>query len=252
LLNRGEQTLRAVTGSGGRLHFGMVADIKSERRPTSNRNPRPDCVGIRTQEEARTLLRWLGAADVRAYSHVARSEKRLAASATAMQPRSYEPRAGVRIRIVRREGVQRRARKRMAVPRPIIRGHDLDIAEEQASVAAPLDPNASPDACMVRLTNGRRPARSSLRWPFAGHLAVCHAGRVAIVLPPQLPQRRRLPASGTVRVSGRASTLTSALWPQAWHEAVTSRTPLARMLARVIGGPGLERMSGAPIARVQL
>jgi hypothetical protein len=37
-----------VTGSGGRLHFGMVADIKSERRPTSNRNPRPDCVGIRT------------------------------------------------------------------------------------------------------------------------------------------------------------------------------------------------------------
>jgi hypothetical protein len=38
LLNRGEQTLRAVTGSGGRLHFGMVAGIKSERRPTSNRN----------------------------------------------------------------------------------------------------------------------------------------------------------------------------------------------------------------------
>ena len=31
--------MRAVTGSGGRLHFGMVADIKSERRPTSNRNP---------------------------------------------------------------------------------------------------------------------------------------------------------------------------------------------------------------------
>jgi hypothetical protein len=42
LLNRGEQTLRAVTGSGGRLHFGMVADIKSGRRPTSNRNPWPD------------------------------------------------------------------------------------------------------------------------------------------------------------------------------------------------------------------
>jgi hypothetical protein len=40
--NRGEQTIRAVTGSGGRLHFGMVADIKSERRPTSNRNPWPD------------------------------------------------------------------------------------------------------------------------------------------------------------------------------------------------------------------
>jgi hypothetical protein len=48
LLNRGEQTLRAVTGSGGRLHFGMVAGIKSERWPTSNRNPWPDCVGIRT------------------------------------------------------------------------------------------------------------------------------------------------------------------------------------------------------------
>src|SRR5271165_6162214 len=47
LLNRGEQTLRAVTGSAGRLHFGMVAGIKSERWPTSNRNPRPDCVGIR-------------------------------------------------------------------------------------------------------------------------------------------------------------------------------------------------------------
>src|ERR1700684_2504173 len=39
----------AVTGSGGRLHFGMVAGIKSERWPTSNRNPRPDCLGIRTQ-----------------------------------------------------------------------------------------------------------------------------------------------------------------------------------------------------------
>ena len=49
MLNRGEQTLRAVTGSGGRLHFGMVAGIKSERWPTSNRNPRPDCLGIRTE-----------------------------------------------------------------------------------------------------------------------------------------------------------------------------------------------------------
>src|SRR5271156_6754794 len=39
----------AVTGSGGRLHFGMVAGIKSERWPTSNRNPRPDCLGIRTR-----------------------------------------------------------------------------------------------------------------------------------------------------------------------------------------------------------
>src|SRR5208337_1790830 len=41
----------AVTGSGGRLHFGMVAGIKSERWPTSNRNPRPDCLGIRTHEK---------------------------------------------------------------------------------------------------------------------------------------------------------------------------------------------------------
>src|SRR5271163_1423986 len=48
LMNRGEQTLRAVTGSGGRLHFGMVAGIKSERWPTSNRNPWPDCLGIRS------------------------------------------------------------------------------------------------------------------------------------------------------------------------------------------------------------
>jgi hypothetical protein len=29
----------AVTGSGGRLHFGMVAGIKSERWLTSNWNP---------------------------------------------------------------------------------------------------------------------------------------------------------------------------------------------------------------------
>jgi hypothetical protein len=38
LANRGEQTVRTVTGSGGRLHFGMVAGIKSERWPASNRN----------------------------------------------------------------------------------------------------------------------------------------------------------------------------------------------------------------------
>src|ERR1700690_2486510 len=48
----------AVTGSGGRLHFGTVAGIKSERWPTSNRNPRPDCLGIRNlaaDERAATL-----------------------------------------------------------------------------------------------------------------------------------------------------------------------------------------------------
>src|SRR5271169_5684071 len=37
----------AVTDPGGRLQIGMVAGIKSERWPESNRNPRPDCVGIR-------------------------------------------------------------------------------------------------------------------------------------------------------------------------------------------------------------
>src|SRR5271157_3874 len=50
LLNRGELTLSAVTGPGGRLHFGMVAGIKSVRWPTSNRNPGPDCVGIRRHQ----------------------------------------------------------------------------------------------------------------------------------------------------------------------------------------------------------
>ena len=38
-----------LTGSGGRLHFGMVAGFKSERWPASNRNRWPDCVGIRTK-----------------------------------------------------------------------------------------------------------------------------------------------------------------------------------------------------------
>src|ERR1700691_5739656 len=36
-----------LTGSGGRLHFGMGAGIKSERWPASNRNQWPDCIGIR-------------------------------------------------------------------------------------------------------------------------------------------------------------------------------------------------------------
>src|SRR5208337_4214225 len=47
----------AVTGSGGRLHFGMVAGIKSERWPTSNRNPRPDCLGIRIRLPAKADIR---------------------------------------------------------------------------------------------------------------------------------------------------------------------------------------------------
>jgi hypothetical protein len=48
------------------------------------------------------------------------------------------------------------------------------------------------------------------------------------------------------------STLTSAERPQLAQLAMTERTPFSRTLARVIGGPGLERMSGAPIARAQL
>src|SRR5271168_4111845 len=45
------------TGSGGRLHFGMVASIKSERWPASNRNRWPDCVGIRRLTLAVTVDR---------------------------------------------------------------------------------------------------------------------------------------------------------------------------------------------------
>ena len=53
LLTCGEQTREdQKPGSGGRLHLGMVAGIKSERWPASNRNPRPDCIGIRNQDEA--------------------------------------------------------------------------------------------------------------------------------------------------------------------------------------------------------
>ena len=37
--------------------------------------------------------------------------------------------------------------------------------------------------------------------------------------------------------------------PQLAHDAVTMRTPFKRMLARVIGGPGLLRMVRAPKAR---
>ena len=55
LANRGEQTTLAVPGSGGRLHFKMVAGIKSERRPTSNRNAWPECIGIRSRRAQRAL-----------------------------------------------------------------------------------------------------------------------------------------------------------------------------------------------------
>jgi hypothetical protein len=63
-----------------------------------------------------------------------------------------------------------------------------------------------------------------------------------MVLPPQLPHRRRLAVSGTCTLAGRASTMTSAWRPQVSHVALTARTPLARMLASVIGGPGLDRI----------
>ena len=54
LLIRGERTERAFNSSSGRLHFGMVAGIKSVPWPASNRNRWPDCVGIRrTGSEAR-------------------------------------------------------------------------------------------------------------------------------------------------------------------------------------------------------
>jgi hypothetical protein len=107
-------------------------------------------------------VRRLGAASVGAYAHVAGTEKRLAASATVVQPRSYEPPTGFRIRIVPGKGVDGRVRDGMAAPLPIIRGHDLDIAEEQATVAAPLDPNASADAPMSDLTHGTVTIRTSL------------------------------------------------------------------------------------------
>jgi hypothetical protein len=37
----------------------------------------------------------------------------------------------------------------------------------------------------------------------------------------------------------------SASWAQASHVAMTARTPFSRMLAKVIGGPGLLRMACA-------
>src|ERR1700679_3590487 len=58
----------AVTGSGGRLHFGMVAGIKSERWPTSNRNPWPDCLGIRTVLSGPTSAGPLGEGEA-AFNH---------------------------------------------------------------------------------------------------------------------------------------------------------------------------------------
>ena len=72
-------------------------------------------------------------------------------------------------------------------------------------------------------------------------LAVCHAGRVEIRFPPHEPHRRRWATLGTVTLSASASTLTSALCPQASHVAITARTPFSRMFARVMGGPCFSR-----------
>src|SRR4051812_3264502 len=47
VLTRGERRRRNRL-QGGRLHLGTVADIKSERWPTSSRNRWPACVGIRS------------------------------------------------------------------------------------------------------------------------------------------------------------------------------------------------------------
>src|SRR5271157_3150004 len=51
LLNRGEQTTRAVTGSGGRLHFGIVAGIKSEPLAGLRRNSQEFAVIARVAVE---------------------------------------------------------------------------------------------------------------------------------------------------------------------------------------------------------
>jgi hypothetical protein len=41
----------ASNRNGGRIYFGTVADIKSERRPASRRNTWPASIGIRRQIE---------------------------------------------------------------------------------------------------------------------------------------------------------------------------------------------------------
>ena len=87
---------------------------------------------------------------------------------------------------------------------------------------------------------GRSAPKVRDAWAWA---PVYQAGQVEIVLAPHRLHRSRWPASGTVVVSGKLSTLTS---PRRGcrlrHVAVTMRTPFKRMLARVIGGPGGARM----------
>jgi hypothetical protein len=54
---RGEQTSRVMTGSGGRLHFGMVTGIKSERRPSESMAglPRNSRESVRHRQRAHDI-----------------------------------------------------------------------------------------------------------------------------------------------------------------------------------------------------
>ena len=78
--------------------------------------------------------------------------------------------------------------------------------------------------------------RVALRWSFRRS---CCTGGVC----------RSLGLSGSP-AEGRH--LTSADRPQLAQVAVTARTPFWRMLASNMGGPGLERMSGRPIATLRI
>ena len=170
-------------------------------------------------------------------------------------PEALDP-LGQRLRIP----AERRVRRRFVSAPCLIAGHDAFgqgvLVEVGAQACHSVGEVAHVDAdgralfCPGQLFFTALHAADSLARHDVG--AVCHAGLVDIVFPPHRLQRRRWPAFGTVTVSGRASTLTSALWPQASQAALTAWTPFARMFESVIGGPGLERMSGAPIARAQL
>ena len=83
----------------------------------------------------------------------------------------------------------------------------------------------------------RRPA--TMRFGTAWRLPLCHAGRVRTRFPPQLPHLRRRAAAGTVIVSGRASTSTSAPCPQASQVAVTIWTQFKHTLASDHGRAGI-------------
>src|SRR5271168_483015 len=79
--SRGADAVR-LTGSGGRLHFGMVAGFKSERWPASNRNRWPDCVGIRSSQKEREAV----AADLLAFG-----ARKQSPSCASRSPALWEP-----------------------------------------------------------------------------------------------------------------------------------------------------------------